>query len=869
MAKKILLGALIFVILTSSFYIMLPEQVKIIFEDTRTVFKVYTGSKYETSAVEYVRVFDGSKKMLADSRANTYLIYEGIDPMTNTIVNFTNVTKTAYMKRDGVRVEQLYHFNGMTEDKAMVPVSERICFYNGSGKIFEWLIKDITYTGVTKDIISPFAFGMNMEVEFQDGYYRAKVYNNLVAPDKIIVRYRIPDDDECYDVRLFDPCVVLSDDTPVTVAVDTVFCAGQDVQINGSATASAITITDHNIDLECNGTRITGNGTRFGIETSGKNSLTLKNCIINNYNRDVNAVGGGDDNIYTNLTIFNFTVIGIILGGDRFIIQNSSFFGNGASVPLYFNGVVHSLARYNNFTYLYGTSTKPAIEFFVQATDKNNTIDNNIFKNTRGISTDQSRNIFITNNEFQNLNSYSLRILSSGANITFINNSVRDGDIEITINNGSDILIKNNSFFNLTTRITTIDIKDYSENVTIIDNKISFQDVGITVKNSTNISIINNIINYSVTNKDGWLSGIRLYRGSNLIDIINNSIDNYGSCGILSMNATRVNIRNNSIEQLSIAEKLAGVIVEFIYLDLYDTTAGICIVQSIKGYNGEDTTSVEGTLVNNQRFNSENFTISGNVFGNNVQTYLKLQGASNITHDLSSFWLWKFKGLDIYNFTSLYNNNLFNRLSIVPTNVSGERFWFTIGYNTSIYDEDRSPLNYSVSKTSLEFNNINSTKIFNVTFNSTINEIKYGLMFGQNTILNERVGCWLGFANTSIGNICGSFLPGIANVTKSNITARYNIFVNMTYGVNHSTSSYTEVNLSNNESFKFRYPGLKDLNINDLDVSFVGTARNVSTAFNLDCPTYLKIKNDLFFDSYNFNAPCNVYIESGGKLHTE
>ena len=46
-----------------------------------------------------------------------------------------------------------------------------------------------------------------MKLVFQDNYYRAKVYQNKVAADKIIVRYRIDSNYQCFDVRLFDPPV--------------------------------------------------------------------------------------------------------------------------------------------------------------------------------------------------------------------------------------------------------------------------------------------------------------------------------------------------------------------------------------------------------------------------------------------------------------------------------------------------------------------------------------------------------------------------------------------------------------------------------------------------------------------------------------
>ncbi len=214
MAKtKIILGTLILVILTSTFYIYLPGKVRIDFEKSRTVYKVFEDGKFVLAANEYVRLFDGTKKMLAKSRENSYSIYD----------HDTQVLKEAYMYRDNIKIEQFYSFDNDVESVRNVPVMETVCFYNASGKIFEWLIQDIEYDGETKDIRSGFSFGHNMEVRFEGGYYRAKVYQNKVSPDKIIVRYRINDNFQCFNMRVFDPPGdKIVDSTPNIMRVNTI-----------------------------------------------------------------------------------------------------------------------------------------------------------------------------------------------------------------------------------------------------------------------------------------------------------------------------------------------------------------------------------------------------------------------------------------------------------------------------------------------------------------------------------------------------------------------------------------------------------------------------------------------------------------------
>ena len=195
MVKKILLGtALVLVILFASFYIMLPEKVRIDFTETRTIFKVYEGDKFVISGIEYTRIFDGTKLMRAKDRVINYTLLEG-----------KTMAERTSMFKEGIVVDENYEFDNDVVSVESVPISHNVCFTNATGKIFEYMIDKIEYDGNTTDIVSPFSFGKNMKLTFQDGWYRAKVYNYKYASDKIKIRYKIEEDYQCFDVRLFDP----------------------------------------------------------------------------------------------------------------------------------------------------------------------------------------------------------------------------------------------------------------------------------------------------------------------------------------------------------------------------------------------------------------------------------------------------------------------------------------------------------------------------------------------------------------------------------------------------------------------------------------------------------------------------------------
>jgi len=167
-SSKIILGEmLVLVVLTTSFYLMMPDKVRVNFLKTNTEFNVWNGSEFILGGVEYIRIFDGSKLMRANERNMDYILSDGI----------TTAIKTANFK-DNIRLTETFIYHNNATRVEDLPISHQICFENAQGKIFEYLISKIGYGGETKEITSPFSFENNMKVTFQDGYYLAKVYQN-------------------------------------------------------------------------------------------------------------------------------------------------------------------------------------------------------------------------------------------------------------------------------------------------------------------------------------------------------------------------------------------------------------------------------------------------------------------------------------------------------------------------------------------------------------------------------------------------------------------------------------------------------------------------------------------------------------------
>lgn len=238
MANKFWIGPFIaMIVLSTSFYFVFYDdegdpQLKFQLQKTRNLVSIYNGSAFIPVAYEYILLFDGRTKMLAKSRTLDYI--NGTPPTyTDKIINYTEtinytgysvnitsfknitvyvpsistiVNKIAIMFRDNITIKEVYEFDGYSDDISKVPLSREVCFTNAKGKIFEYRIADLDNTFDYRiNITSPFEFGRNMKIEFQDGYYLARYYNWKTVSNKIRIKYKIPTDDECYSVRLFDP----------------------------------------------------------------------------------------------------------------------------------------------------------------------------------------------------------------------------------------------------------------------------------------------------------------------------------------------------------------------------------------------------------------------------------------------------------------------------------------------------------------------------------------------------------------------------------------------------------------------------------------------------------------------------------------
>lgn len=261
-------------------------------------------------------------------------------------------------------------------------------------------------------------------------------------------------------------CVIPYDDMVITE--DTTFCNGRYFLPNG------ISIEASNITLDCNNSKLVGNGTgsyyNTGIDMFHPHHYNIvKNCEVSNYtqaffvkSRGNNFEGNvASDSVWSGFRIF----------GSNNIFDNNSALNNsnnGFEFSQYSsnNLVINNLAMYNGGS---GSSHSSGIMFEHSA--KNNTaINNTLINNYGGIK------------------------VSGSDNIKIIGNIINNNKNGLTLSSGSNILIKDNIFdSNGYTNLMLIFNKN-STNIKVINNKILKTPRGIFLWGFSNAIITKNII---------------------------------------------------------------------------------------------------------------------------------------------------------------------------------------------------------------------------------------------------------------------------------------------------------------------------------------------------------------------------------------
>lgn len=263
--KIILSIFLTLVLLSTSLYFVLDDKVRVDIKLTYSDFSVYEDGSWVLAGREYVNLFDGTAKMRAKNRSLDTDIGED---------NITKVTRIANYK-DGISTIEVYTFDPSSSDVELFPINHSVNVINGKGKLLQYEVQKLLYTGETiKDISSPQSFGHNMKVEWEDGNYYSKIYKYLWRDEgKLTVKYRVDSDDYFKNVRLFDPpeniTVILNSPTDNYCSADSNVTFNCLAEVAGGYLSNIGLWTNESgswgrMDTEENITISTGDATDFG-----------------------------------------------------------------------------------------------------------------------------------------------------------------------------------------------------------------------------------------------------------------------------------------------------------------------------------------------------------------------------------------------------------------------------------------------------------------------------------------------------------------------------------------------------------------------------------------------------------------------------
>jgi len=303
---------------------------------------------------------------------------------------------------------------------------------------------------------------------------------------------------------------------------------------------------------------------------------------------------------------------------------------------------------------------------------------------------------------------YNLYLFSTTQNITITNNTFDNTRSALYLNGatGGWNNIKSNTFKNA--------------------------DVGLRLSkvnslNETNIT--NNLFVNNTNGDDAYTLDIDAFNVSN-INIINNSFMESTDNSINIQQGTNINIKDNEFELICISNRA-----NYASNAQNEPCSAIKIGQLFKSWNYVTCTTpyTNGCAKNTL---SNNITVTGNTFNNETSVYLYLQGASNITHDLTNYWYKSFQWTNLTGISELFANNDLDTLRNYVrgyTTSSCALSFYEGTENNNIY------ACYGISKTAMYFKNTNTTVAFNVSVNNLSSPFNDVLNVTTNTLLNKSI----------------------------------------------------------------------------------------------------------------------------------
>jgi parallel beta-helix repeat protein len=449
------------------------------------------------------------------------------------------------------------------------------------------------------------------------------------------------------------------------------------------------------------------NGTLLGsnylyLDTnSDNNTIILNNFTSSLLGAGIRLVSGRYNNIANNY--FGFNDYGIYLSDSS---ANNTFINNN----IFYN------SSFSNIWLLTDSNKIINNSFFMDSKTNYNIYTGRVFNNIiLNNSFILGNGIYLFNSSYNNISSnkiftgnyypilYSIYFAFSSNN-TFEGNYLFNATNILALKFGSSYNnIYLNHWYNCT--VYYCSLVTYNSSFNVFDSNVfDINSIAIQLDLSATETLIkNNLFNNSVTNYDAWNTPINFMKPTYNTTILNNSFNNVGCQGILSLGANGLSIINNSFNKISLANSIGKVNchkempVAIGLQELYITYLGT----SDEDFYVENYTRISS-------YKNYNVNISGNSFSG-FDLLLRSQGTVNLMHDLVSFWFRSFRFptylLDRDDLYININSNNVSGQGGSNSNLSGIAYTtvFSQGYD-GIFTS-----NYSFFKDYSYFKNINGS----------------------------------------------------------------------------------------------------------------------------------------------------------------
>jgi parallel beta-helix repeat protein len=594
---------------------------------------------------------------------------------------------------------------------------------------------------------------------------------------------------------------------------------------NITATGDCITVGADNVVLDCAGFSITGDqgAGDNGIQVNDYDNLTIKNCIIKNFDRGISLVSGNYHNI-TNNTVYNHADYSIYLSNIFYSVINKNDLYNITDYrPVY----IYS-SNNNNFT---NNLAHDNINdgFRIHDGDNNILENNSIYDNGRyGVwISGSSDNNQMLNNNITNISTKSIHDITTLEPVTYnllrYNNSnakitwnLTDLDANISLSIGETIFLESNNLgliddantqnLNGSAEITFYGLTGSDH--TLLKNGVRCDDsdsCNITTDGSTLIADVSSFSNY--TTEQRLQCGDTITENTTLIENLTTTGDcitigtnnivldcagysmtgdsGSGDYGIYASSKNNITVKNCYIKEFSHGIYFTGSTNSTLLNNTaIDNFGGI----TFRGGSNNNLTS--NNLLNNEDTGiyfliaADGNLLTSNYIYNNSAGISLGSGTHNLKNNNLTF---NTKGLKVAASSSSFYNNSFtnNSLSISDESLS---YYNSLTYNNSYGEISWNLTNLTTTGDLLLGTNLdiaNNTIAFNSSVHTNLNTTATISFFGTNVTTLRSIVKTTDY-ETDRNNILTSQQSCLHNTCTLQSSAAGNIVFNVS-----SLSSYT------------------------------------------------------------------------------